>query len=298
MVIKHIVISGGGPTGFITYGAAKYLAKQDFWNIDNIKSIYGCSIGAYIGVILSLGYNWEWLDDYFIKRPWDRVIGVSPSSIIESLIKKGIIGERFVRDSLEPLLTARDINCNITLKEFYKVNGIDIHIYSANINTENIEKVDLSHKTHPDLSLISAICMSTAFPVVFQPVIDDKEGCYIDGGLLNNFPLNDCIEQQKCDENEILAFKNVWVDKQKIVTKETTMIDYLSIMIRKMQQYMSSENKQVKIKNTVRCLVENLSNMNSWINALSTPEMRLELIEKGIQQAKLFMDYISIENNK
>lgn len=298
MVIKHIVISGGGPTGFITYGAAKYLAKQDFWNIDNIKSIYGCSIGAYIGVILSLGYNWEWLDDYFIKRPWDRVIGVSPSSIIESLIKKGIIGERFVRDSLEPLLTARDINCNITLKEFYNINGIDIHIYSANINTENIEKVDLSHKTHPDLSLISAICMSTAFPVVFQPVIDDNEGCYIDGGILNNFPLNDCIEQQKCDENEILAFKNVWVDKQKIVTKETTMIDYLSIMIRKMQQYMSSENKQVKIKNTVRCLVENLSNMNSWINALSTPEMRLELIEKGIQQAKLFMDYISIENNK
>ena len=298
MVIKHIVISGGGPTGFITYGAAKYLAKQDFWNIDNIKSIYGCSIGAYIGVILSLGYNWEWLDDYFIKRPWDKVIGINPSSVIESLMKKGIIGERFVRDSLEPLLTARDINCNITLKEFYKINGIDIHIYSANINTENIEKVDLSHKTHPDLSLISAICMSTAFPVVFQPVIDDNGGCYIDGGILNNFPLNDCIEQQKCDENEILAFKNVWVDKQKIVTKETTMIDYLSVMIRKMQQYMSSEDNQVKIKNTVRCLVENLSNMNSWINALSTPEMRLELIEKGIQQAKLFMDYISIENNK
>lgn len=263
MVIKHIVISGGGPTGFITYGAAKHLAKEAFWKLDDIESIYGCSIGAYMGVILSLGYDWDWLDDYFIKRPWDKVIGITPISIFDSLITRGIIGEKFIKDSLEPLLTAKELSINITLKELYEFNGIDIHIYSTNINTENIEKVDISYKTHPDLSLIKSICMSTAFPVMFQPIIDDKNGCYIDGGILNIFPLNDCLKQKDCDENEILAFKNVWIDEETNVTNESTMMEYISIMLRKIQKYICTEDKQPIIKNTVRCLIKNLTNVKS-----------------------------------
>jgi hypothetical protein len=30
MTIKHIVIAGGGPTGFYTYGAAKFLYEKKF----------------------------------------------------------------------------------------------------------------------------------------------------------------------------------------------------------------------------------------------------------------------------
>jgi len=294
MVIKHIVISGGGPTGFLTYGAARYLAKEDFWKLSDIKSIYGCSIGAYMGVILSLGYDWDWLDDYFIKRPWNKVIGITPTNILESFMKKGILGEKFMIDSLEPLFSANDIDINISLKEFHELNGIDIHLYSANINTYNIEKVDISHSTHPDISVIKALCMSTAFPVAFEPVIDDK-GCYIDGGLLNNYPLNDCIEQTKCERDEILAFKNIWVDKNTTITHESSMLDFLNIMIRKIQRFMGTDDKQTEVKYTVRCLVENLNGFNSWINALSTEEMRNELIDKGSHHAKLFLDYISLQ---
>ena len=54
MPIKHIVISGGGPTGLLSYGAIRYLAKEHFWNLLDISSIYGCSIGAYIAIIISL----------------------------------------------------------------------------------------------------------------------------------------------------------------------------------------------------------------------------------------------------
>ena len=43
MVIKHIVLSGGGGGGFAIYGALKYLSVQNFWHIDNIKSIYATS---------------------------------------------------------------------------------------------------------------------------------------------------------------------------------------------------------------------------------------------------------------
>ena len=40
MVIKHLVFSGGGPIGLISYGAAKQLNKKKFWEIENIETIY------------------------------------------------------------------------------------------------------------------------------------------------------------------------------------------------------------------------------------------------------------------
>ena len=45
-IIRHIVIGGGGTTGFMTLGALKFLQENGFWDISNIKSIYGTSIGS------------------------------------------------------------------------------------------------------------------------------------------------------------------------------------------------------------------------------------------------------------
>ena len=55
-MIQHIVINGGGPTGWLTYGALKYLFEKNFIHLDNIKSIYGTSAGAILGVIFLLHF--------------------------------------------------------------------------------------------------------------------------------------------------------------------------------------------------------------------------------------------------
>ena len=33
--------------------------------------------------------------------------------------------------------------------------------------------------------------------------------CYIDGGVMCNYPVNICIEDQQCDPDEILGFRNM-----------------------------------------------------------------------------------------
>jgi predicted acylesterase/phospholipase RssA len=286
--IKHIVISGGGPAGLLTYGAARYLAKEGFWCLADIASIYGCSIGAYMGVIISLGYEWDWLDDYFIKRPWDKVMSFS---FIEAFDQKGLLGEKFLTDSLAPLLSAKDLNSNITFKELYAYNSIDLHIYTTNINTYHFEKVDMSHSTHPDLPLIKALGMSMAYPFAFKPVFSGED-CFIDGGLLNNYPLNDCITQTKCNKDEILAFKNIWILEHCKVTEESTVIDFLLVLMRKMQRSIDTEPNQEEVKHTVRCLIEDLDGFPAWIKALATEDMRGKLIDRGSSQAKLFLDYL------
>ena len=290
--IKHLVISGGGPSGLLTYGAASYLARQGFWSIENIESIYGCSIGAYMGVVFSLGYDWDWLDDYFIKRPWEKVVANATVSLIDIFGKKGLLNEKFIRDGTEPLLRAKELPETITLEEFYAFNKIDIHLYTTNINNDLLQKVDLSHTTHPNLPLIKALQMTMCFPIMFQPICYGDD-CYIDGGLLNNFPLNDCIEQKKCAHEDILAFKNIWCIKRLFIAEESSMLDFLLVLMRKMQATLDTEPEQEDIKHTVRCIIEDLDGFDKWIHALSNTEMREKNVEKGAKQGELFLAYMS-----
>ena len=296
MTIKHLVISGGGPAGFLTYGAARHLAKENLWKLEDIESIYCCSIGAFMGVIISLGYDWEWIDDYFIKRPWEKTLGITAISFLKAYTEKGIVGDELIHNSLEPLLTAKELTVDTTMAEFYEFNGIDIHIYTTNLNTQFLTKIDISHTSHPDMPLIKAIRMTTAYPFAFKPVCEGGD-CFIDGGLLNNLPLNDCIEQTKCNKDEILAFKNIWITDNYKVSEDSSLIDYLYVLLIKMKRSVYSEDDTTDIKYMVRCLVEDLDGFENWIKALATEEMRGKLIERGSSQAKLFLSYINSQGS-
>lgn len=288
-MIKHLVISGGGPTGILTYGAASYLSKENVWSLANIKSIYGCSIGAYMGVVFSLGYDWEWLDDYFIIRPWDKLIASSTINIIDMFKEKGFINENFFIESIMPLFRGKDLSEHITMSELFAFNNIDIHMYSCNINTCIIEKIDISHKTHPNLSVIKALQMTMGIPVVFKPVFEG-DGCYIDGGLLNNYPVNDCLSQQMCDPDEILAFKNIWSFINPVINEKSSILDFILIMMRKMQLTLDTERKQSEVKNTINCVVDDMLNgYDKWMYILSNEDARRKVIEKGYKQAEDFL---------
>ena len=67
MTIKHLVMSGGGPTMLQTLGALNYLVINNFVDLENIETIYGTSAGAIIGVCIALKFDWDTINDYIIK---------------------------------------------------------------------------------------------------------------------------------------------------------------------------------------------------------------------------------------
>ena len=84
MVIKNIVIAGGGPTGLTTCGAISEMIRQKIIDTNNIEKIYATSIGGFIGVLLCLDYNWQ--DDiynFFIMRPWEKTISIESEDIMD-----------------------------------------------------------------------------------------------------------------------------------------------------------------------------------------------------------------------
>lgn len=274
--IKHIVISGGGISGFTAYGVLRESAKAGFWDIKNIRSFYGTSIGGIISVIISLQFDWDTMDDYIIKRPWNKVFKLDMYSIYNSIETVGLFDIKTVEQVFEPLFKAKDLNMNITMKEFYEKIGIEIHLYSTELNETKL--VDISYKTHPDWTVIESIYCSCCLPFLFSPYKKGEE-IYYDGGLFNNYPLNNCCKEVE-DYNEILGIRTNVVDKNKKMSENFSLFDYLGTLIRNIIIKLEINNN-FNIKNEF--LIE--SNFNSIYNDIysfiNDIEYRLKLIDIG-----------------
>ena len=208
MTIKYLVIPGGGPTGIIALGALQYLETNHFWNINEIESIYATSVGCILSVLIAMKFEWEMIIDYIIKRPWHEAFPININCFFDAFSKKGLFDRKFIEIFFKPFFDAKDLSLDITMKEFYECTKIELHFFSLEIN--NFEVVNISHETYPDLQLLTAIHMSCAIPVIFSPVcIEDK--CYVDGGVVCNYPLKYCIENA-LDKNEIFAINNKYTN--------------------------------------------------------------------------------------
>ena len=286
MTIKHLVISGGGPTMFLTLGAAQYLQDHAFWDIKNIESIYATSAGGIVAVILCMGFDWETINTYFLNRPWHEAFPIDVSSIFDAYTKKGIFDRSFMEKGFKPLFNAKDLNMDITLQEFYDFCKITIHFYSFELN--DFQTIDISHETHPGLSLLTALHMTSAFPILFAPYCFEGK-CYVDGGISTNYPLKYCTDANP-NIDEILGFKNSYdIETNKyIVEKDSTIVEYIMSFLHKLIFNVGTEHVQPQIKNEVIHKADYMS-LSYMKLVLSSCEKRTELMQLGKEAAATFL---------
>lgn len=287
MTIKHIVIPGGGPLGFQFLGALEKLEKENYWKIENIESIYGTSVGSIIGSFLCLKYDWDTLNKYLIERPWHDSIKINPNHLLNFYEKKGIFDEDFFKIIFKPLLEAKDLSINVTLKEFYEFSNIDFHIFTFNLN--KFETIELSHNTHPNLRLVDAIHMSSAVPGLFIPFIDNNI-CYIDGGIKHNYPINYCLKDHPC-QDEILAIKILYKTEdgnplKAEVRAESSLLDFISVFVINAMLYIRNTIENKDIENNVICYIDyNPFSVDFFMEVFKKSEMRKQLLENGEKDA-------------
>lgn len=285
MTIKHLVLSGGGPIMIQILSAIQVLENNNYINMNDIETIYGTSAGAIIGVILSLKFDWETINDYIIKRPWQDVFPIKVQNILDAYSKKGIFDIATIEKCFKPLFDAKDIPLNITLEEFYKLTGIELHMFSFEVNQYKIE--DISYITYPNLQVLKAIQMTCALPILVIPVcIDDK--CFMDGGIGCNYPLSFCIESGK-NPDEIIGFKNKYSDKKTNINNDSNMLDFLLNFLFKTILNVDNNYIQPTIKNEILFDTSYLT-FDIIKNALSNIEIRRNLFEKGKHSASQFLN--------
>ena len=283
-IIKHMVISGGGPAGLSFYGAIKECHNKGLWTIENLETMYGTSIGAILCVIICLDYEWQVLDDFLIKRPWNQVFKMNMYTIIDSFQKRGIYDIKVVEKAFLPLFSGKDISINITLRELYELNNIDLHFFSTEIH--KFELIDFSHKTHPDWRLVDAVYCSCSLPVAFSPILQD-DCCYSDGGIISNYPLRQCIESG-ADPDEILGIKmTIDIVNQTKVHNESSIFDYIISIFNKIMErrLLAADLVENPIAYEVKIESPQISIYSAY-SIVSSQEERARLIEFGVEEVR------------
>ena len=285
MTIKHLVIPGGGPTGIKALGALQYLEEQGYWNINNIETIYATSAGAIISVLLCLKFDWETINDYIVKRPWKDAFHLDVNQIFEAYSKKGLFDKNVAEIFYKPFFKAKDISMEITMKEFFELTKIEIHLFSLDINSFNLE--DISYITHPELQLLTAVQMSSAIPVLISPVCIDNR-CYVDGGVICNYPINQCIMRAE-NIDEIFGLRNKYTKKdENIVKNESTILEFVMNFINRLVNSVASKFEEKEIPNELIYDTDLMTLSNIQLT-LSSKEERQRLIDFGIESGKTFL---------
>lgn len=326
--IKHLVIASGGPSGVTMYGALRLLNQEGVWNIADIKSIYGSSVGSFISILLALNYDWKTMDDFLLKRPWSKIYmnsstvlggnaAASSSSAtinavtasfaeattkaasyafetknkIDTIVKlynqTGIYGMKEFTESIRPALEGKDFTVNVTMQEFFEKTGIELHFIVTELN--KFVTVDFSHKTHPNQSLIEACYMSCCYPFIFTPIFRD-DLVFLDGGIINDYPVNECIREQKCDISEILGIKMEWERMPGNLTDKSNIITFIYGFFNQIQSNLFENRPVEPIPNEVICFSK-IQALQDWVNVIKDENCRRELLVRGETFAKLFLSY-------
>ena len=275
--IRHIVCSGGGVTGFSFYGILKECYSRGIWKFENIETIYGTSVGSIFAVILALNYDWKTMDDYLIKRPWQNVFKFDFFSILDSIQQRGIFGIKTIEDTFSSLLLGKDIPINVTMKEFYDITKIEIHIFTTEIM--NFELVDISYKTHPDWRVIDAVYSSCSIPIIFSPLMKGNK-CYCDGGLLLNYPVDKCIENGANPSEIIGLCSDTTANNTDIMDEKSSLLDYVIVILKKVITAFLPKVQHV-IPNEFKIGSPEIS-IYDIVTTTSNTNRRIELIQNGV----------------
>ncbi|WP_305070091.1 patatin-like phospholipase family protein [Flaviramulus sp. BrNp1-15] len=163
-----LVLSGGGMRGAAHIGVIKALEEHDIYP----THIAGTSAGAIVGALYAYGYKWQDILKFFK--------GIQILDIKKyALNKPGFIDAEKFYSNFKTYLKEDDFNA---LKKYLIITATDI----INGNLETFHEGEL----------IKPLLASAAFPGVFAPV-KFNNSYYIDGGSLNNFPVN--LLKSKCD---------------------------------------------------------------------------------------------------
>jgi NTE family protein len=179
----NLVLSGGGARGFAHIGVLKSLNDHGIFP----NAISGTSMGAIIGMLYAAGMS-----------PDDIIDQIEKLKFYKLLTSFGKIRKRSLH-ILYPI-----IKKTIGINRFDQLN-IPLYIAVTNVNYGHAEIINNGDCIHAALA-------SASIPIIFRSYSNNKMN-YVDGGLLNNFPIDPFLDCENpiigCDVNYLSYSENV-----------------------------------------------------------------------------------------
>lgn len=185
---RNLVFEGGGVKGIAYVGAMEVLKKKGI--LDQISRVGGTSAGAINATLFALGFSNEEqnaiLKKLNFKNFMDDSWGVARD--VDRLINQyGWYKGDFFHQWISKHISIKLGDPNATFQNLKEANKPDLFVYGTNLSTRFGEVFSIEHT--PTTRIADAVRISMSIPLFFAAVRNARNDVYVDGGVLNNYPV-------------------------------------------------------------------------------------------------------------
>ena len=274
MYYDTLYLTPGGTHGYSILGAISVLEKVNL--INNFKRIIGVSVGSLISLLLVLNYTTSEIFKVFISQNIEEIYFNSQfnnNNIILNLMNNlGTNDGSGINRILQLFLTARNLDINITFKELYDFNNIELVIIASNITNGELQY--FSYKLTPDCNILLAIKASCAIPIIFNPIIYENN-ILIDGGFFD-------INKNKLINDRTLTIRLLTERNINLDLHNINILQYVKVLFDYMIKAEHNDNKLHTVK---------LVFQTGGINFNLSNEDKIKMFNYGICETLKFVKY-------
>ena len=251
---------------FYLVGAIKYLIEIDV--LQNIKEYIGVSAGSILAFLFLIGYTTNDLNNFFLEFNFEKLIAPNLDTFFDT---KGLDNGDNKKIALEQFMKKKGIKPDITFLELYQLTNKKLSLIVSNISKNQIEIIN--HETYPDMLITKGLIMTSALPILFEPVIYNNDH-FVDGGVFDNYPID------LFNDDEILGI-NMTVD----VSDLNFDIEFFSYIIKLLMlswHYKDNIKSKTYISKTIEIITNNTQEL---IDPNVSLDERINRIKKGYDSA-------------
>jgi len=270
-----LIFSGGAMKGIAYIGALKALEELQTEKTICIdaKRVYAVSIGSMFAFLYCLGYTHFELEEEILSKEFNDLKNIKFDTFLK---RYGLDTGKQIVSWIETLVLKKGFSKDLSFNDLWTQRGIDLHIFATNLN--KYKQVDFNYHSHPNMKIIKAIRMSIGIPLIFG-VEKYKGDIYIDGGIINNYPIKELNE----DMETLLGFKMVTIgefDDHVIDNKINDITSYFSNL---MSCYIIQKEKSTTLSNEYRKHTVSIEtqHITNGLDYEMTFEQKRDLIEAG-----------------
>jgi len=184
------------------------LLEKDY---SNIKRFIGCSSGSIVALLMSIGIPLNVMYNISDRINYSTLLDINN---LDNLFNNtGLFDTINIKKTIDNILEKFNIKKNITFLELYNKtnNKLIIKVFNLSLNKEEY----ISYKNFPDMPVSLSVCMSSAIPFLFKPVIYN-DYLFADGAMTGATPF---IKKYKnyisitIEDNEVLLSNNLTFTK-------------------------------------------------------------------------------------
>jgi predicted acylesterase/phospholipase RssA len=276
---EALCVSAGGIKGFCALGALQYMQDSHLIDVNTVKHFSGTSIGSCITLFLAIGYTPIELMVYFSTH---NVFDQARVKKFEEIFStESVFDYTPIHQEFEKMCIAK-LQYVPTFQQLFENFGVKLVV--ATYNLSSMKPVYLSYCTHPNLSCVDAIRMSSTLPFLFSScTVNEHE--YIDGGFIDEFP----IEQLPFIDHKTVG---IYLNDVDVVDKPRGKLQNMTCKIIKIISIASRELHALKLerlKSKVDIISIDVEDVPVYRFDLSKGQ-RLDLFSLGYNTAKTYFE--------